>query len=49
MVNNSYLESKKILRSNKEIVDLLVEKLLDQKILTGSEVQKLIDDTEYDA
>jgi len=54
LVNNAYIEAKKILRSNKEIVDLLVEKLLDQKILTGSEVQKLIDDmnrddTEYDA
>jgi len=53
LVNNAYIEAKKILRSNKEIVDLLVEKLLDQKILTGSEVRELLDhvsdDTEYDA
>jgi cell division protease FtsH len=52
LVNNAYIEAKKILRSNKGVVDLLVEKLLDQNILTGPEVRELLyhisDDTEYD-
>jgi cell division protease FtsH len=47
LVRNAYDEAKRILNENKDLMEIIIEKLLKQNTLLGNEVNKIIDEDTY--
>jgi len=47
LVRNAYDEAKRLLNENKDLMEIIIEKLLKQNTLFGNEVNKIIDEDTY--